>query len=340
MGRRRVRSAERSGGELELLAGVDQVRVVDGRRVRGPELLPAALDLELRRDRVERVTRGDRVRLAARLDRGRLARRGRCRGRRRLGGARRGLLRGSLLGGGRSRSRRLRGGLLGRSRSRRGRRRGRCGSRTAGAAQSELGGACGPGTPALRGEDALGDGDLGLAAGGGGVASATVRLPGAEVELQAAVVAVAGVDGPVAAGLALRELVPGRTGRCVRGGCREADTGRGDAGERQAADDGAGTGKLLHVIAPPGSRAASAAGSTAHPDRSRSVVGCATGGSGHRAGGTSVGNHRKLFTVIKLRQTVLPVHAMYPWRKPVRLDSHGHGHRPVPGYVTLAIPWQ
>ena len=41
-----------------------------------------------------------------------------------------------------------------------------------------------------------------------GQTGAAVGLPGAEVELEAAVVAVAGVDGPVAAGLALREGVP------------------------------------------------------------------------------------------------------------------------------------
>ena len=41
-----------------------------------------------------------------------------------------------------------------------------------------------------------------------GQAGAAVRVPGAQRELEAAVVAVAGVDRPVAAGLALREAVP------------------------------------------------------------------------------------------------------------------------------------
>ena len=51
-------------------------------------------------------------------------------------------------------------------------------------------------------------GDLRLAAVSGREAGAAVRLPGAEVELQPAVVAVAGVGGPVAAGLARGDPVP------------------------------------------------------------------------------------------------------------------------------------
>src|SRR5690349_18673227 len=59
--------------------------------------------------------------------------------------------------------------------------------------------------------DAVGDVDLlGLArlAGVGSVGAAAGTDPGLDVELQAAVVAVAAVDGPVAAGLALGDLVP------------------------------------------------------------------------------------------------------------------------------------
>ena len=62
-----------------------------------------------------------------------------------------------------------------------------------------------PGALALGGQHALGDGDLLVLGGqvrGGGVLAAAVRRPGARGELQAAVIAVAGVDGPVAAGLA------------------------------------------------------------------------------------------------------------------------------------------
>src|SRR5918995_4278565 len=77
------------------------------------------------------------------------------------------------------------------------------------ARQAQAGGTRRPRAVAARGvADLGGDGDLGLAAGVAGKAAAAVRLPGAERELQAAVVAVAGVDGPVAAGLALGELVP------------------------------------------------------------------------------------------------------------------------------------
>ena len=54
------------------------------------------------------------------------------------------------------------------------------------------------------------------------VAGAAVGAPGLQVELQAAVVAVAGVDGPVAAGLALGEAVPH--------GAAAGEVGGGDLG--------------------------------------------------------------------------------------------------------------
>src|SRR5690606_17654631 len=84
---------------------------------------------------------------------------------------------------------------------------GTCG-RVRRSAQAELPRAGRPGTPALPGQDPLGDPDLLLARGVGRVAGAAVRLPGALGELQTAPVAVAGVDRPVAAGLALGEAVP------------------------------------------------------------------------------------------------------------------------------------
>src|SRR5262249_13436713 len=66
----------------------------------------------------------------------------------------------------------------------------------------------------------VGDGDLlGLRGevGARGVLAAAVAQPGRRVELEAAVVAVAGVDAPVATGLALRDLVPdGVTGQPLR----------------------------------------------------------------------------------------------------------------------------
>src|SRR5215469_9943477 len=62
----------------------------------------------------------------------------------------------------------------------------------------------GPGADALAGEDVLGHGDLlgrGGQVGGRGVPAAAVGEPGLLGELQAAVKAVAGVDGPVTARL-------------------------------------------------------------------------------------------------------------------------------------------
>src|SRR5699024_5178580 len=97
---------------------------------------------------------------------------------------------------------------------------GRDGPGRAGSADAELRGAGRPGAPALSGLDLLGDVDL-LGAGGlvrgGGVRAAAEGLPGARAELQPAVVAVAGVDGPVPAGLALRDAVPHGARRCGRG---------------------------------------------------------------------------------------------------------------------------
>src|SRR5690606_6078695 len=77
--------------------------------------------------------------------------------------------------------------------------------------QAEAAGAGGPGAPPLIGSGDLGDGDLFLAGGqvgAGGVAQAALTFPGALVELDAAVVAVAGVDRPVAVGLAFGQRVP------------------------------------------------------------------------------------------------------------------------------------
>src|SRR5574338_129550 len=77
--------------------------------------------------------------------------------------------------------------------------------------QPELDAARRPRLEATRRVEPLGDDDLLLARGEigpGRELEPAVRLPRAEVELQSAVVAVAGVDGPVPAGLTLRQLVP------------------------------------------------------------------------------------------------------------------------------------
>ena len=65
-----------------------------------------------------------------------------------------------------------------------------------------------PGLEALGAQDVLGDPDLLRARGGRGAADTAVGGPGRRLELQAAVVAVAGVGGPVSARLALRDGVP------------------------------------------------------------------------------------------------------------------------------------
>jgi hypothetical protein len=81
-----------------------------------------------------------------------------------------------------------------------------------------------PGAAALGGQHPLGDRDL-LCAGrlvrGTGELAAAVRGPGALRELQSAVVAVAGVDAPVATGLAPGDGVPLLVGgrRRVAGQC-------------------------------------------------------------------------------------------------------------------------
>ena len=67
-----------------------------------------------------------------------------------------------------------------------------------------------PRSPALHAEEVLADADLLFTAVFVGVAGTTCGLPRAERELEPAVVAVAGVDRPVAAGLADGELVPRR----------------------------------------------------------------------------------------------------------------------------------
>src|SRR5699024_2333602 len=86
----------------------------------------------------------------------------------------------------------------------------RSGERVLGSADAQLGGAGGPGSPALRRLGLLGDVDL-LGTGGlvrgGGVLAAPEGLPGGAGELQSAVVPIAGVDRPVAAGLALGQTV-------------------------------------------------------------------------------------------------------------------------------------
>ena len=94
------------------------------------------------------------------------------------------------------------------------------GHHVAGGRSRQSGAAHRPGATALSGQHALGDGDLLVLGGhvrGRGVLAAAVAGPGARRELQAALVAVAGVDGPVAAGFAAGDLVPfavgGRT--CV-----------------------------------------------------------------------------------------------------------------------------
>src|SRR5690606_28402319 len=93
--------------------------------------------------------------------------------------------------------------------------------------EAELGRARRPSPPTLDVEDLLGDSDLLVLrgqVGPRGVLQATEAGPGVRVELETSVEAVAGVDAPVAAALALRERVPGLLGRRV-GGRGEADGG-------------------------------------------------------------------------------------------------------------------
>ncbi|MPM27839.1 hypothetical protein SDC9_74353 [bioreactor metagenome] len=106
-----------------------------------------------------------------------------------------------------------------------------CGERGADQLHAGLGRTHRPGTPALGGLDALGHGDLLLAARVARRAGAAVRCPGRRGELQATGEAVAGVDGPVAAGLALGDPVPhggaGGGGRGGRGPLRRRGRGLG-----------------------------------------------------------------------------------------------------------------
>ncbi|CAN5564018.1 hypothetical protein BH10ACT10_BH10ACT10_20470 [soil metagenome] len=106
-----------------------------------------------------------------------------------------------------------------------------------GSAQADAARAGRPGAPALGVTDPLGDPDL-LGARGAvgehGVPLAPERPPGGAAELQAAEVAVAGGDVPAAAGLAVREPVPGAHGRGV-GGTGGRD--RHEAGEQEGRDD-------------------------------------------------------------------------------------------------------
>src|SRR3954454_582738 len=209
--------------QVQLLARVDEVGVGDDVLVQLEHLLPAALDLVLLGDRAEGVALDDLVLAVTLLDL--LAGRG---GDGLLGRRTVGRTGGALLLG--RTAARVRGAV------------GRLRASTAsveGAGQTRA--ADRPGTLALRGEDLLGDGDLlGLSGlvGLRGVLRAAVSGPGGGRELQTAVVAVAGVDGPVAAGLALGDGVPlggggggGVAGRHQRGG--DGDTG--DTGERGGA---------------------------------------------------------------------------------------------------------
>src|SRR5690606_39118614 len=90
----------------------------------------------------------------------------------------------------------------------------------------------GPGTDALAAQRVLRDADLLGAAGLVWHTGATVGSPGAQRELQATVVAVAGVDRPVATGLAGRDRVPVHavrtrgTGQSDRGHCERPGEGR------------------------------------------------------------------------------------------------------------------
>src|SRR5262249_17944134 len=118
--------------------------------------------------------------------------------------------------------------------------------------------------PSLRVLHLGGDGDLcppGGLVGGRGVGRAAVRAPGAGGELQSSVVAVAGVDVPVPAALALGDAVP----HSAVG--RRAVAGRGEHSARgeqdRAGEDRRGTrrtsltgviGTFGHVIPSPQTR--------------------------------------------------------------------------------------
>src|SRR6185312_14960415 len=243
------------GRHVEGLAHEDHVRVVHRVGVQREQALPAVQALRL----------GDLGQRVAGLDRVVLARVGGLDGGHVLAGRRGRLLGGSLLDRGclldRGLGAVLRGGLVGLLRGLVGLLRGllRClflhgvagsGDRSALAGQAQLGRACGPGAPALGGQDLFGDADLlGLA----GVRRATRTaegVPGALAELQATVVAVAGVDGPVATGLALGDGIPGAGGSGGGGSCPHAGccTGDGQGGYAAGSADAGNLRKLLVLL--------------------------------------------------------------------------------------------
>ena len=97
-----------------------------------------------------------------------------------------------------------------------------------------------PGAFALIGQHPFGDGDL-LLAGGQicrrGEFAAAMPGPGAGGKLQPALVAVAGVDGPVAAGLATGHPFPFGVGcRGCLGGATDEDATKGCSGEGDLGD--------------------------------------------------------------------------------------------------------
>ncbi|CAG6399406.1 hypothetical protein SCOCK_90163 [Actinacidiphila cocklensis] len=231
-------SAGRSA-EVQVLARVDQVGVLDAVLVELEELVPAARHVVALGDARQGVAGDDGVvALAAGVP---LPVGGGVLGR--LGGA---LGRGAL----------RRGGGLGR----------RGGACRGGAARVDFGSRAargqaagrraGPGARTLQGEQLLGYRDLlvlGGQVGAGGVLQAAGRFPAGLRELQAAVVAVAGVDRPVATGLALGDGVPGGhgSGRGGRGADqRYGDGGTGNTGKRGESDHLRGTTVLTHMCVP------------------------------------------------------------------------------------------
>lgn len=216
---------------MELLTREDQVRVLDDVVVELEELAPAALDAFLVGDLAQGVAGLDLVLAVALLDL--------LTGR---GGD--GLLGALGLGGGRGGALlAARGGLLGLALGLRllGLARGLAGAGVHARVHTVVGEAAGagagPGARALHVEELLGGGDL-LVLGGQVGARGVLRTAGGGParlrELQPAVVAVAGVDGPVAAGLALGDGVPGLDGGGGSvGGAHQRDGhgGTGDARE-------------------------------------------------------------------------------------------------------------
>jgi hypothetical protein len=199
------------------------------------------------------------------------------------------------------------GGALGRPRGGdlpRGR-RGRC--RLVGLAEPELARARGPRAPALGGQRLLGRGDLLLPrgqVGPRGVLGAAEAGPGAAAELQAAVVAVTRVDGPVPAALALRQGVPGLArggrgaGRAERGQGQQRRSGTEAGGARRpagaargavAGGAGAGGGDVRGAVDGGTSRSA--------PGRATSRVGAGggagRGGCGRTPAGAGPGDRRR-----------------------------------------------